>query len=590
MKISDGKRQHKLMIVLSSLRHLKELLIPLLVLFVSHGFQREGSDRDLYWRLAVGAALVVGAFVWGFLRWWWFRYQVEDGALRIEAGVLVKKQMSIPLGRVQTLDTSEGILHRVFGLVQVQVQTAGGTKPEAVFTALSRSEAQWLERALRGEAAVGGAEVGAVGGGGEAALTAGVAYAGDAPAAYGSCGEGPAAALPAGPPPAAYAGSATPPGAARPAASAHAAEPPAAAEAAASGAPPDTAAPGASAPLPLGGSRTAVAPATAPEQEPVYRLPAGRLFLAGLTVNNLGVGISLLFAGLSQADDVFPGFRPFRLLAELSGPRVFLLLAAAVLFFSWLLAVGSSIVRFAGFTVSLHGGDLRITRGLLERNKVTLPVRRIQAVRITRELIWRPFRLAAVHVVCAGYGNRQGESTLLFPLMREEELEPFLRELCPEFAAAPDQIPFRSLPGKALWGYMLPLPLILAAASGAAWWLLPYGEWGFLAAALAAAGGYRSYRKAGYAVEGGRLSLRHGYLTDSVLIVPARRIQYLTVAQNPLQRRSGLAALRLSLAAGPLGSHYRMKGLSYSTAIELLHGAGRNGIPADPKPGVRTDL
>lgn len=51
--------------------------------------------------------------------------------------------------RIQTIDSSEGIIQRIFGLVKVQVETAGGTtEAEAIFTAVTKEEAGLLKEEL----------------------------------------------------------------------------------------------------------------------------------------------------------------------------------------------------------------------------------------------------------------------------------------------------------------------------------------------------------------------------------------------------------------------------------------------------------
>lgn len=510
MKIYKGKRLHIAAALLTSLGLIKELLIPLVILFVSHGFSRgEGGDgRAFYWRLALGGVMVAGSFLWGFLHWMSFRYRVEEGLFKVDHGVMIKKRVGIPLSRIHTVDQSEGLLHRLLGLVKVQIQTAGGAKPEAVLPAVRRREADRLETLLRQAAAPnekGGQEASgslAQQDWAAAAPEPSAENAADIPVSHG--------------------------------------------------------------PLPAEGGGMAVPPPA----EALYKLPPGRLFLAGLTANNLGVGISLLFAFMSQADDLFPSLRIFKLLADFSGMRALLILGSAVVFAAWLLAVASSVLRFADFTVAKRGGELFITRGLLERRKVTLPVRRIQAVRITQELIWKPFGLAALHVVCAGYGTQKGESTLLFPLLRLYEIEALLTVLCPEFAVAAERLPLKRLPRRAAWGYLAPSALGWGTAALLVHRFTPWGAWTLPAAALALLLKWRSYRRGGWSCGGRLLLLRYGVLTETVVVTPRKRVQYLTVSQTPLQRRSGLSAIKVALAgASAGGSHFGLKGLPLPEAM-----------------------
>ena len=55
----------------------------------------------------------------------------------------------ISLERIQTVNTSEGIFQRIFGLVRVQIETAGGTDgPEVSLTAITKAEAEQLKQSI----------------------------------------------------------------------------------------------------------------------------------------------------------------------------------------------------------------------------------------------------------------------------------------------------------------------------------------------------------------------------------------------------------------------------------------------------------
>src|SRR5690606_28173154 len=75
-------------------------------------------------------------------------YWFEDDELRIESGLFVKKKRYIPFDRIQSLDYTEGIFHRPFGLVKVKVETAGGSsmkKAEGELTAITKAAADRIK-------------------------------------------------------------------------------------------------------------------------------------------------------------------------------------------------------------------------------------------------------------------------------------------------------------------------------------------------------------------------------------------------------------------------------------------------------------
>lgn len=56
-------------------------------------------------------------------RYW--RYEIGEYAVKIEKGIIWKKYISIPYDRIQNVDIYRGILDRLLGLSDLQIQTAG---------------------------------------------------------------------------------------------------------------------------------------------------------------------------------------------------------------------------------------------------------------------------------------------------------------------------------------------------------------------------------------------------------------------------------------------------------------------------------
>lgn len=95
--------------------------------------------------------ILCALFFWtvfsGLIKWQTFVYWFEDNELRVEYGLFVKKKRYIPFDRIQNLNYKESIFHRIFKLVEVQVETAGSKngKAEAELTAVTRQAADEIE-------------------------------------------------------------------------------------------------------------------------------------------------------------------------------------------------------------------------------------------------------------------------------------------------------------------------------------------------------------------------------------------------------------------------------------------------------------
>jgi len=70
-------------------------------------------------------AFLVLCFVWAKLTYHFYRYELTDAGFRKELGVIYKKYVTIPYDRIQNVDIYRGILARILGLSDLNIQTAG---------------------------------------------------------------------------------------------------------------------------------------------------------------------------------------------------------------------------------------------------------------------------------------------------------------------------------------------------------------------------------------------------------------------------------------------------------------------------------
>lgn len=68
---------------------------------------------------------IIFCYIWAKLTYRFWRYQLAEDALKVEKGIIWKKYISIPYERIQNVDIYRGVLARIFGLSDLQIQTAG---------------------------------------------------------------------------------------------------------------------------------------------------------------------------------------------------------------------------------------------------------------------------------------------------------------------------------------------------------------------------------------------------------------------------------------------------------------------------------
>ncbi len=108
---------------------------------------------------AIGIAIISVASGLGVLRILWIlltthlryrrlAFEIGDHHLRIVHGVLVHREKTIPIGRLQHLDVDRGPFERLFGLASLAVFTAGGRAATFRIPGLSPERAESIRASL----------------------------------------------------------------------------------------------------------------------------------------------------------------------------------------------------------------------------------------------------------------------------------------------------------------------------------------------------------------------------------------------------------------------------------------------------------
>ena len=137
------RRMHPASVGAVALSSLRGLLIPLVVLAVAGG---GGAGRLVLYGVA-GTLLSVGVAVSTWMTTWW---SYGDGVVRRERRFLGEAVTEVPFDRVQAIDTVRGPVQRLFGVVELHVQAAGGGRDgEIVLQAVTPAHAEELREAVR---------------------------------------------------------------------------------------------------------------------------------------------------------------------------------------------------------------------------------------------------------------------------------------------------------------------------------------------------------------------------------------------------------------------------------------------------------
>ena len=240
-----------------------------------------------------------------------------------------------------------------------------------------------------------------------------------------------------------------------------------------------------------------------------------------------------------------------------------LALGAVVLFLALLrlFSVGWAIFRLHGFTLKRAGRDLTTVCGLLTRVTATIPLNRIQLLSIRQRPLHRLFARAEVRADTAGGGTPGQEAAAsherLAPLIRKEDLDGLLQEVEPEVnLSAVEWIGVDPRARKRILKVSLLIDAVVAVGcmALAGWWgllvLLLLIPLAFLDARL-------QVMHMGYALAAGVVLYRSGWAWRHLSMTRYSKIQAVTLAQSPFDRRYGMAKVRVD-TAGAEGSPHQI--------------------------------
>ncbi|BCT92039.1 membrane protein [Lysobacter helvus] len=139
MTPSESRRLHPWSWLFVLLHQMRQFILPLIATFFFKG------DRDELWPLiGVGILTLTSA-----LQYLTYRWQVGTDGLTIRSGWLNRQRREIPFARIHNVVVEQSMLHRVFGVAEVRLESAGGDKPEASMRVLRLDDALALERLVR---------------------------------------------------------------------------------------------------------------------------------------------------------------------------------------------------------------------------------------------------------------------------------------------------------------------------------------------------------------------------------------------------------------------------------------------------------
>lgn len=493
-------------------------------------FDENSSYFSATYSQLIGFAVLVLILVAGSIDWWFTRYSLDDLAIHRRSGFLFKKNRTIRLESVQSVDISRPLVARLLGLSELRFEVADGSSEALHIKYVSARKAEVLRRTamasinlLRSEAA--GRPVDVL----PDSMQISAERMPDADqlhqpfeASYGAPAQD--GAQPANQ-------QATPQqGIQQPGASRR----------------------GARMPMPVTAD---------PSQPPIFRISNVRL-IASIMLEHLVwlVPAVALMVGAAVFAAMMAGESPFLIfMAMLPG-----MFAPMV---GYVVALWTRFDGAANFKITPSGqGGVTLRYGFTGTHTQNVMVERIQALAVEQSILWRAFGWYRIKMTIAGIGIEKNDNQKLvtrnvaLPVGNKQETLMVLRLLLPALDEGQAQVLLDTADGS-LKRQTPQVPAMIVTPSSARWMdLLTWKRNGVTTVGYTAGSVQASTRidsdaarsSVGEHTRGDLLLIRGGYFIRTLSIVPVSRVLSVSRGQGPLQRAFGCASVHFGTVPGPV--------------------------------------
>lgn len=515
---------------------------------LTQAFDENSSYFSATYSQLIGFGVLMLILVGGSIDWWFTRYSLDDLAIHRRSGFLFKKNRTIRLESVQSVDISRPLVARLLGVSELRFEVADGSSEALHIKYVSARKAEVLRRTamasinlLRSEAAGRPVDVlpesmqisaERMPDADQLHQPYEASYGAPYEASYGAPAQDGAqpAHQQAAPQQGGYSQPAPEQGIQQPGASRR----------------------GARMPMPV---------AADPSQPPIFRISNMRL-IASIMLEHLVwlVPAVALMVGAAVIAAILDGESPFLIFMALL-PGTFVPLLGYL---------GTLWARFDGaanFKITPSGqGGVTLRYGFTGTHTQNVMVERIQALVVEQSILWRVFGWYRIKMTIAGIGVEQNDNQKLvtrniaLPVGNRQEALMVLRLLLPALDEAQAQVLLDTADGS-LKRQQPQVPAMIVTPSSARWMdPLTWKRNGVTTVGYTAGSARASTRidsdaaraSVGEHTRGDLLLIRGGYFIRTLSIVPVNRVLSVSWGQGPLQRAFGCASVHFGTVPGPV--------------------------------------
>lgn len=222
-----------------------------------------------------------------------------------------------------------------------------------------------------------------------------------------------------------------------------------------------------------------------------------------------------------------------------------------ILILSMLFGIGMMYVQYGNFRVASDYNRIFIKKGIFNQTEFSIPKEKVQAIKFNKSLLRRWLGIAEVELISAGVaGEEKIETNVLFPFISEKRAQRLIVEILPTFKIESTMV---KLPKTALIVKLMRPSYLWIIAAAVVFYFWPT-LWYILLIMLIFIVISRivHYFHSGYLLSTPYIQLQSGSFSTELFLTTRQKIEELEMTESWLQRKFGLASLKISTRAKPI--------------------------------------
>ncbi len=138
---TEAKRLHPSSPLFIFIEAVKKLIVPLVGSYFLGGSHYSGE-----W---IFYAIAILASVGTIIQYWFYHYWLEEDRIVVKSGILFKSLRQVPYERIQNVNIEKNPLHKLFKVATLQIESASGSKPEAIIRVINGQQVAEIQNAIK---------------------------------------------------------------------------------------------------------------------------------------------------------------------------------------------------------------------------------------------------------------------------------------------------------------------------------------------------------------------------------------------------------------------------------------------------------